>query len=116
MATKVLPVRVCDVCGEPAEGRALRFGWDLINYEIDLCPGHRELVEETMEDIVSRARRLGSPATSVDVPSPERDPRDTVSTPEVRAWALRKGIPGISDRGRIPASVVDQYLEETRGR
>lgn len=68
MATKVIPVQVCDVCGQPADGGPLRFGWDLINYEIDLCPQHRESIAASMEGMVKAARRLGLP------PHPWRSP------------------------------------------
>lgn len=111
MATKVIPVQVCDVCGQPADGGPLRFGWDLINYEIDLCPQHRESIAASMEGMVKAARRLGAPPTSVEVPRPPRTVHDQVSTPQVRAWALANKVPGVSDRGRIPAKVVQAYLD-----
>ena len=44
----------------------------------------------------------------------QRGPHQAVSAVfDIRAWAKATGLP-VSDRGRIPASVVDQYEATTR--
>lgn len=109
MARKVVLQSVCDVCQESEASGTFRFGWDLVNYEIDLCGPHADQLTEVMEAMASSARRMGAPARSVEVPTPPPHPRDLVSTPDVREWAKKSGI-AISERGRIPDEVFEKYL------
>jgi hypothetical protein len=107
-------MKVCDVCGAPTDRDAIRVGWDLVTYEVDLCDDHAEALIEVVESILPSARRLGAPPTSAPLSSPKPVPaRERVSTSEVRAWAKKQGIQ-VSDRGRIPEEVFEQYLERER--
>jgi len=109
MAKKVVLQSVCDLCDSREVAGTFRFGWDLVNYEVDLCREHAEELTEMMERMVSAGRRLGSPAKSVSVPGPPPHPRDQVSTLEVRKWAQRNGIE-VSERGRIPDELFERFL------
>ncbi len=109
VATRVM--KVCDVCGSPTDRDTIRFGWDLVTYEVDLCDTHAEALVEIVEPILKTSRRLGAPAKSVPV-SPPRPitAKDQADTSTVRAWAKKQGIK-VSDRGRIPDEVFEQYLQ-----
>lgn len=103
-------MRVCDVCDEPTSGDSVRFGWDGGFFETDLCDKHAEELGSLMERMVRTARRLGAPATSKTPTAPRtRERRPSVSTKDVRAWAAKKGIE-VSERGRLPESIIEQYL------
>lgn len=115
MAKKVVLQSVCDVCQEPAAVVTFRFGWMMSNYEIDLCPEHSDELNDTMERMVSGARRLGSPSRSVTVATPAPPARSQVSTPEVRAWAKKRGIE-VSPKGRVADEVFEKYLASKSAR
>lgn len=114
MATRVM--RVCDVCDMPATGDAVKFGWGASFYETDLCEEHGHELVTLMERVMKTARRLGqdhgavAAATAAAVPT-ARKPR--VDTAEVRAWAKKKRIK-VPDKGRLPESLIAQYLQEGR--
>ena len=109
MATRVMTV--CDVCGSPADGDTLRFGWSLTNYEIDLCETHREAVIDVMEMAATKGRRMGAPAQRVHVTTAAPKPREQVNTADVRTWAKRKRIK-VNERGRLPDSIIERYLAD----
>lgn len=111
MAKKMLSV--CDVCGGPTSEGPYRFGWDLTNYEIDLCEEHGIELVEVMENLLPHARRLGAKPTSIKVQAPAPSPRQQATTAEVRAWAKKNRIK-VSDRGRIPDEIFERYLSAKR--
>lgn len=115
MVKKVVVQAVCDLCQSPVAVGTYRFGWDLTNYEVDLCREHAEDLTDLMEKLVTSGRRLGAPAKSVEVEGPPPHPRDQVSTLEVRTWAQREGIK-VSERGRIPDELFERYLASRSGR
>lgn len=111
-------MRVCDICDRPIDGDPIRFGWGSGGfYETDLCEEHKAEVTELMERLVKSARRLGvnKPVRRPvpDKPRPAKKGRTQVNTNKVRAWALSKGYE-VSDRGRLPASLIDKYLASIR--
>lgn len=115
MAKTVVVQSVCDLCQSPEVTGTYRFGWDLTNYEADLCHQHSNELIEVMERLVSSSRRLGSKAKSVEVPAPAASPRDRASTLEVRRWAKQNGI-AVSERGRIPDELFEQFLSSKSSR
>lgn len=115
MAKKVVVQSVCDLCQTVEAAGTFRFGWDLGNYEVDLCQEHSDELVEFMEQLVPISRRLGAKARSVDVPLAPPRPRDQVSTVEVRRWAKRNNIE-VSERGRIPDELFAQYLASKKSR
>lgn len=111
MATTLM--RVCDVCGSPADAETLRFGLSLVTYEIDLCAAHDEELTSVLERMAKAGRPLGSPPTSVQVPTADRPVSADLDTATVRRWAKQQGIT-VSDRGRIPEEVFERYLAAQR--
>lgn len=119
MATRVMSVRVCDVCGEPATGDTVRFGWQSSFYESDVCDAHGAELRNLMETITKSARPMGStipaskPAKKESFVAPAARRRRRVDTAEVRAWAKKQGIE-VSDKGRVPEVLIERFEKATR--
>lgn len=103
--------RLCDICEQPVPERSVMFGWELANYEIDLCPRHANEFAEAIEPYIAAARRLGEPPRSLQPGRPATRARDVVSTHVVRSWA-KKTNRLVSERGRLPDSLFEEYLNE----
>ena len=103
MAQKVTVELEDDLDGGPAD-ETVRFGVDGSEYEIDLSKKNAAALRRKLAPFIEHARKAGR--------GPRRRPPRTVSGRErsgdIRAWAKQAGI-AVSDRGRIPASVVEQY-------
>ena len=85
----------------------VRFAFNGVDYAIDLSKKNRAALEKVLKPYIDagtkvpargRATRRSSAAAS-------KGRRDLS---EVRAWAKEQGI-GLSDRGRVPAAVLEQY-------
>lgn len=103
MAQRVTVALEDDLVGGPADETVL-FGIGTTEYEIDLNEKNAAKLRARLGPYVEHARRVGRG-------QPRRAARTGASrqySADVRAWALRQGIT-ISDRGRIPASVVARY-------
>jgi len=107
MATRIAIALEDDLDGGPAD-ETLRFGIGGAEYEIDLSKKNAKNFRKRVGPFVEHARRAGR--------GPRRRPARPSSARErsgdIRAWAKAEGIP-VSDRGRIPASVVEQYQAAT---
>jgi hypothetical protein len=102
MATKVIVALEDDLEGGPA-AETLRFGLAGSEYEIDLNEKNAARLRKQLAPFVEHARRAGrAPRRAVRTAASRRRSRD------IRSWAQDQGIE-LSERGRIPASVVDQY-------
>jgi hypothetical protein len=108
MATKITVALEDDLDGGPA-AETVRFGLGGAEYEIDLNPLNAREFRDQLAPYVEHARKAGS--------GPLRRPARTSSSRQrsggIRAWAKEQGIP-VSARGRIPASVMEQYEAATR--
>jgi nucleoid-associated protein Lsr2 len=109
MAQKTTVVLEDDLDGGPAD-ETVRFWIGGTEYEIDLSKKNAAAFRKQFAPFIEHARKVGRGSRS--------RPRHTASSRErsgdVRAWAKDQGIP-VSDRGRIPASVVEQYEAATKG-
>jgi hypothetical protein len=108
MATRIAVALEDDLDGGPAD-ETLRFAIGGSEYEIDLSKKNARAFRKGLAPFVEHARKAGR--------GQRRRSARTSSAREhsgdIRAWAKAKGIP-VSDRGRIPASVVEQYEAATR--
>jgi hypothetical protein len=103
MATKIAVTLVDDLDGSPAE-ETVRFAVGGTEYEIDLSKKNAKTFRTGLGPFVEHARKGGrGPRRRPARPSSARE-----RSSDIRAWAKAEGIM-ISDRGRIPASVVAQY-------
>jgi hypothetical protein len=109
MAQKVTVELEDDLDGGPAE-ETVRFGVDGSDYEIDLSKKNAAAFRRTLAPFIEHARKAGGG---------HRRPGRTAASRDrsggIRAWAKGQGI-AVSERGRIPASVVAQYEAATAGR
>ena len=107
MATKITVALEDDLEGGPAD-ETVRFAVGGTQYEIDLNKKNAAAFRKQLAPFVEHARRAGRG---------QRRPRSSSSrqrSGDIRAWANEQGI-AVSGRGRIPAIVVEQYEEATRG-
>ena len=108
MAQKITVALEDDLDGGPAD-ETVRFGLGGSQYEIDLSTKNATAFRKLLAPFIACARKAGR--------GPRRRPGRTAAsrerTGDIREWAKGQGI-AVSDRGRIPASVVEQYKAATR--
>jgi nucleoid-associated protein Lsr2 len=110
MAQKVIVALEDDLDGCPAE-ETVRFGFDGEEYEIDLSNKNASTFRQQLRPFIEHARKAGRGQTR----RPARTAASRQHSGYVRAWAKDHGI-AVSARGRIPASVMEQYQTATKGR
>jgi hypothetical protein len=96
--------------GVPAD-ETVRFGLGTADYEIDLNARNADWFRSLMAPFVDHARWRGREQRA----RPARPASVRQRSAEIRAWARAQGIQ-FNDRGRIPASVIDQYEAAAAGR
>ena len=107
MATKITVALEDDLEGGPA-AETVRFAVGGTAYEIDLNKKNARAFRKQIAPFVEHARKAGR--------GPRR-PRTSSSrqrSGDIRAWAKQQGI-AVNGRGRIPASIVEQYDATTGG-
>ncbi len=109
MATEITVVLEDDLDGGPAD-ETVRFGLDGVEYEIDLSKQHARAFRRELASFLIHARRAERERRR----RPARSSSGRRRSGDIRAWAKDAGIQ-VSDRGRIPASVVAQYQAATGG-
>ncbi|NRQ32777.1 Lsr2 family protein [Nonomuraea sp. NN258] len=109
MAKRIVESFIDDIDGSDAEGTT-RFALDGTNYEIDLSGSNREKLEKALAPFIAKARPVraergvrGRRGGGVSARAVSRE-----KATEIRRWAKAQGLP-VSERGRIAASVVEQY-------
>jgi Lsr2 len=107
MAQKVTVALEDDLDGGPAD-ETVRFRVGGTQYEIDLSTKNATAFRRQLAPFIEHARKAGR--------GPRHRPERSAATRErsggIRAWAKQAGI-AVSGRGRIPASVVEQYEAST---
>ena len=111
---------VDDLDGETAD-ETVEFGIDGRSYEIDLSKDNAGRLRDVLADFVAAARRAGGRRRGTSAPgggsgaaatAPRgRSAVDREQHQALRDWARKQGRK-ISDRGRIPAEVVEAYHKE----
>src|SRR5690625_832743 len=110
MVQQVMVTLIDDVDGSPADETVL-FSLDGVNYEIDLTAENAAKLRDAMAPWVGHARRAGGRRTSgrrSSARSTGRSGGGSGDAAKIRQWARDNGYT-VSDRGRIPAEVVDAY-------
>jgi hypothetical protein len=103
MAQKLTVELKDDLDGGPAD-QTVRFGLDGAEYEIDLSLSNATAFRTNLAPFTERARKAGRGQRS----RPVRSASSRKRSGDIRAWARNQGI-AVSDRGRIPASVIERY-------
>ena len=110
MAQKVTVALEDDLTGGAAD-ETVRFGLDGTGYEIDLIAKNAVAFGKLLAPYIEHARRAGrAPGRRVGRTASSRQ-----RSGDIRAWAKEHGLV-VSERGRIPASVVEQYHAAGAGR
>ena len=106
MATRTTVALEDDLDGGPAD-QTLQFRLGTAEYEIDLNAKNARRFHDQMAPFIDHARKASRG---------QRRPRPASvrqHSAGIRAWAKQNGIP-VSDRGRIPASLIEQYEAATK--
>ena len=112
MAQKVQVLLVDDLDGGEAS-ETVSFALDGSNYEIDLSGKNAEELRDAFAKYVGSARKAGRAASSSGRSLARRSgggntSMDRDQAAAIRSWAKGKGLK-VSDRGRIPATIIEQY-------
>ncbi|HTF45902.1 MAG TPA: Lsr2 family protein [Pseudonocardia sp.] len=115
MAQKVTVSLIDDLDGDKAD-ETVEFGLDGKSYEIDLSSGNADKLRDALASYVAAARRPGGrrrsggggPAAAATARRPSVDREQNQA---IRDWARKRGMK-VSDRGRIPADVLEAYHQE----
>ena len=113
MAQKVQVLLVDDLDGGEAT-ETVSFSLDGTSYEIDLSGKNAEELRDAFAKYVGSARKAsrsggstgGRTASSGRSRGSTAMDRDQAAA--IRSWAKKQGLK-VSDRGRIPASIIEQY-------
>ena len=110
MAQRVTVALEDDLDGGPA-AETVRFAFDGAEYEIDLSKKNAAAFGKQLAPYIEHARKAGRA-------QPRRGGRTSAGrqrSSDIRAWAKEHGL-AVSERGRIPASVQEQYHAAANGR
>jgi len=112
MAQKVLVQLVDDLDGSSSSDiSTVTFGLDGVSYEIDLNEDNASNLREHLSEFISSARRTGGRVRrggGVGVAGSTGSGRNREQTQAIREWAKKNGHE-VSDRGRIPAAVIQAF-------
>jgi Lsr2 len=109
VAQKITVVLEDDIDGGPAD-ETVRFRLGGTDYEIDLSTKNANAFRRQLAPFIEHARRTGRGQRR----RPGRAASSRERSADIRAWAKDQGIT-VSDRGRISASVAEQYEAATQG-
>ena len=109
MAKQTVTLLTDDIDGTEAD-RTVEFGLDGVNYTIDLSDKNAGKLRKALDPYLTAASRIGRSATTGRIPtrgtSTGRTNRD--QNQAIREWATKNGYE-VSERGRIPASIVEAF-------
>jgi hypothetical protein len=110
MAKQTVTLLTDDIDGTEAD-RTIEFGLDGVNYTIDLSEKNAGKLRKALDPYLAAASRLGRgragrvPARATTA-APIQANRD--QNRAIRVWATKNGYE-VSERGRIPSSIVDAF-------
>jgi Lsr2 len=111
VARREIVVLEDDLDGGTAD-ETVKFGIDGTNYEIDLSEANAQKLRDAFSAYIAGARKATRAGVVTGVRTAPRArgsaAADRDQNKAIRAWAKRKG-EKISERGRIPQSLVDKY-------
>jgi hypothetical protein len=114
VAQKVTVSLIDDLDGDKAD-ETVEFGIDGKSYEIDLSSSNADKLRDALASFVAAARRPGgrrrSGGGAAASAAARRPSVDREQNQAIRDWARKRGMK-VSDRGRIPADVLEAYHQE----
>jgi hypothetical protein len=113
---QIREIRLVDDLDGAVADETVEFGVDGKNYEIDLSTTNAKKLRDALSEFVASARRAGgrrrSGSGATSTPAAARRPSiDREQNQAIREWARKRGMK-VSDRGRIPADVLEAYHKE----
>lgn len=110
MARKQITQLIDDLDGQTLEegGETVLFSLDGRPYEIDLSSEHASELRDALKPYIDAGRSVGASARTVTSRSRSTRRQDGRDLGAVRQWARDNGHT-ISERGRIPASILDAF-------
>ncbi|WP_032392022.1 histone-like nucleoid-structuring protein Lsr2 [Rhodococcoides fascians] len=117
MAKRVTTQLVDDIDGsviDDESGETIEFAVNGVEYSIDLKAKNANEFHKKLDHYIEHATRVGgrkrkpSPATATATAGGGSVKRDPEQTRAIRQWAFDQGYE-ISERGRIPAEIVEAY-------
>lgn len=105
MARREIVELTDDVDGTKAV-ETIQFGLDGVEYEIDLSKRNAARLRSALEGYRAAGRRIVGARSTKRGKAPAHTDKEQVRA--IREWARRNGY-DISDRGRIPAGIVEAY-------
>lgn len=111
MARKIVHQLIDDIDGtvlDARSGETIHFSLDGTAYEIDLTTEHAAELRAALAPYLSAGRRIGRGGGTPAAPRRGGAPSGRSDLAEVRTWANANGHP-VSDRGRVPAAVLEAY-------
>lgn len=113
MATKRVTQLIDDLDGtvlEEGDGKQIAFSIEGRSYEIDLSDSNADDLYRAFAPYVEGARSVGSAGAGRSQRASR--PKSDVDLTAVREWARANGHT-VSDRGRVPATIIDAYKTAT---
>jgi hypothetical protein len=112
VAQKVTVTLLDDLDGVKAD-ETVAFGLDGTNYEIDLSTSNASKLRDVLGEYVAAARRgsRGRPVAGAAPAAVRRPAVDREQNQAIRDWARKRQMK-VSERGRIPADVLEAYHQE----
>jgi hypothetical protein len=111
VAQKIQVLLLDDLDGGQAT-ETVTFGLDGDTFEIDLSDSNAAKLRESLAGFVGAARKVARTGSRpVGRPRSGRTGRasmDREQAAAIRSWAKKEGLQ-VSDRGRIPANIVEKY-------
>jgi hypothetical protein len=115
MAQKTIVQLIDDLDGSSSDTiDTIEFGLDGVTYEIDLNDNNAGKLRDHLAEFISSARRTGGRVkrgASTAASQTNGSGRSREQTQAIREWAKRNGR-DISERGRIPAAVIEAFEAE----
>jgi len=111
MARRIVHQLVDDLDGtvlEVGEGETVHFSFNGTSYEIDLTNENAEELRTALEPYIAAGRRSSAGAAARTGSTRKRSATRNPETAAIREWANANGHP-VSERGRVPAPVVEAY-------
>ena len=105
MAEQIIKRLIDDIDGGDA-AETVQFSIDGVSYEIDLSSENAGKVRASLAPFVEQARKVKANAAGRRSNGHSASNRERST--DIRAWAKASGLK-VNERGRIPATVVEEY-------
>ncbi|WP_020523020.1 histone-like nucleoid-structuring protein Lsr2 [Catelliglobosispora koreensis] len=111
MARREIVVLQDDLDGSEKDVRVVKFGFEGVSYEIDLSPGNFDKLAQALAPFVAVARKDAKRAASGPAPRSKglSAAEQRAFNQRVRDWAKTQKGQKVSERGRVPAKLIEAY-------